>query len=76
MKTKKPSTASLVREVLESYRRGQLFTLQDDITRTGLIYDIEKKLGKWPSEYAVKKALSRMNSVICGNRVKSIWQKK
>jgi|GEM_PF-2505776 len=73
--------AKLTREILQGYRRGQIFTLQDDITKTGLMYNVAEILGSWPGKYAVKKAMDRMIasgsiSIVCINTIKSIYQKK
>lgn len=80
-RTKKMTAAKATRQVLESYQRGKLFTLQDDITRTGLMYDVSKILGYWPEKAAVKKAMERLVkagivNVICVNTIKSIYQMK
>ena len=79
--TKHMTAAKATREVLESYQRAKLFTLQDDLTRTGLLYDVSKVLGYWPEKAAVKKAMERLGKagivdVICVNTIKSIYQKK
>jgi len=80
MKTKQ-TVAKITREILQDYPKRLLFTLQDDITRSGLMYDIAKVLGYWPGKYAVKKAMDRFVrsgkiNIICVNTVKSIYQKK
>jgi len=59
MKTKQ-TIAKITRDILQGYPKRLLFTLQDDITRSGLMYDIAKVLGSWPGKYAVKKAMFRM----------------
>jgi len=79
--TKHMTAAKATRQVLESYHRAKLFTLQDDLTRTGLLYDVSKVLGYWPEKYAVRKAMERLCkagivNVICVNTIKSIYQKK
>ena len=79
--TKHMTAAKATRQVLESYKRAKLFTLQDDLTRTGLLYDVSKILGYWPEKAAVKKAMERLGKagivkVICVNTIKSIYQKK
>ena len=79
--TKHMTAAKATRQVLESYQKGKLFTLQDDITRSGLMYDVAKVLGSWPGKHAVKKAMFRMIrsgkiNIICINTIKSIYQKK
>ena len=79
--TKHMTAAKATRQVLESYKRAKLFTLQDDLTRTGLMYDVSKILGYWPGKYAVKKAMERLRkagivNVICINTIKSIYQVK
>ena len=77
----KQTTAKITRDILQDYPKRLLFTLQDDITRSGLMYDIAKVLGSWPGKYAVKKAMFRMIrsgkiNIICINTIKSIYQKK
>ncbi len=75
-RSEKLSTAQATRMALSEYERGKLYTMQDDLTRTGLMYDIEKLLGFWPSREAVKKAMQKEKTSICINRVKSLYQKK
>jgi len=80
MKTKQ-TIARITREILQDYPKRLPFTLQDDITRSGLMYDVAKVLGSWPGKYAVKKAMFRMIrsgkiNIICINTIKSIYQKK
>jgi len=79
--TKNMTAAKATRQVLQSYQKGKLFTLQDDLTRTGLLYDVSKILGYWPEKAAVKKAMERLVkagivNVICINTIKSIYHKK
>jgi len=80
MKTKQ-TIAKITREILTNYPKRLLFTLQDDITHSGLMYDVAKILGYWPGKAAVKKAMFRMVksgkiNIICVNTIKSIYQKK
>ena len=80
MKTKQ-TIAKITREILTNYPKRLLFTLQDDITCSGLMYDVAKVLGSWPGKHAVKKAMERLGKagivkVICVNTIKSIYQKK
>ena len=80
MKTKQ-NIAQITRDILTDYPKRLLFTLQDDITRSGLMYDVFKVLGTWPGKHAVKKAMDRMIgsgkiNIICINTIKSIYQKK
>ena len=77
----KQSIAKNTREILQMYHRGKVFTLEDDITKTGLMYDVAAATGSWPSKYAVKKAMARMIAsgsinIVCTNTIKSIYLKK
>jgi len=79
--TKRMTAAKATRQVLESYQRAKLFTLQDDLTRTGLLYDVSKILGYWPEKAAVKKAMERLGKakiikIECIKKIQSIYQKK
>ena len=79
--TKHMTAAKATRQVLESYQKGKLFTLQDDLSLTGLMYDVSGLLGYWPEKAAVKKAMERLGkvgivNVICINTIKSIYQVK
>ena len=75
-RTKKMTAAKATRITLEIYKRGRIFTMQDDITRTGLMYDVQKILGYCPSREAVKKAMQKLELTTCIDQWKSHYQKK
>jgi len=77
----KQNIAKNTRSVLLGYERGKIFTLEDHVTKTGLMYDVAAATGSWPSKYAVKKAMARMIAsgsinIVCTNTIKSIYLKK
>ena len=79
--TKHMTVAKATRQVLQEYQIGQKFTLQDDLTKTGVVYDVAKILGYFPKKEAVKKAMERLVKagivdIECLVTVKSIYQKK
>lgn len=75
-KVKKITIAKATRDVLESYPRGKIFAMQEDVSGTGLLYDIAEKIGRWPSREAVKKAMQKLQGTICIDQWKGHYQKK